>query len=77
MDDKSSSNIIIAIYKGYKRYKVFNVSQRLLTWIVVINSALIIGCLIFFISFTFQWAYNWKLSEENKTLQKEILQLKK
>ena len=77
MDEKGSNNIVIAIYKGYKRYRVFNVSQKLLTWMVVINSALIIGCIIFFISFIFQWAYNWKITEENNTLQKEIRLLKK
>ena len=77
MDVKGTDNITIAVYKGFKRYKVLNISQRLLAWLVVVNSVLIIGCLIFFVGFVFQWAYNWKIAGENKTMQKEMPLLRK
>jgi hypothetical protein len=77
MDEKRSDNITIAVYKDHRRYKVFNISQRLLTWMVVLNSLLIIGCIIFFVSFVFQWAYNWKITGENRNMQKEMSLLKK
>ncbi|MEI6092480.1 MAG: hypothetical protein WCQ47_02210 [bacterium] len=77
MDVKETDNITVAIYKDYKRFRVFNISQKLLTWIIIVNSLVIIGCIIFFFGFIFQWTYNWKIVEENKVLQKEISSLKR
>lgn len=74
---KETDNIIISVYKDYKRLRVFNISQKLLTWIIIMNSLVIIGCIVFFLGFIFQWTYNWKIVEENKILQKEISSLKR
>ena len=76
MQNKKADNITIAIYKGHSRYKVITISQSLFRLLITLNSVLIIGCIIFFLSFLFQWASNWKIVEKNKTITKELLLLK-
>ena len=77
MDPKDKDKIVIAVYKNYKRTRVFRITPRLLSIIIVLNSLLIVGCVIFFLGFLFQWGSNWKIIEKNKVLQQELLLLKK
>jgi hypothetical protein len=77
MDLNEKNKIIIAIYKNFKRVKVFRITPKLLSLIVVLNSLLIIGCVIFFLGFLFQWGKNWTIVEKNKVLEQELLLLKK
>jgi len=77
MDPKDKDKIVIAVYKNFKRTRVFRITPRLLNIIIVLNSILIIGCVIFFMGFLFQWGKNWTILEKNKVLEQELLLLKK
>jgi len=77
MDVTEKNKVVIAIYKNFKRIRVFRISPKLLNLIIVLNSILIIGCVIFFLGFLFQWGKNWTITEKNKVLEQELLLLKK
>lgn len=77
IDTKENKKIVIAIYKNFKRIHVFRITPKLLSLIVVINSVLIIGCIIFFLGFLYQWGKNWTVTQKNISLEQELLLLKK
>lgn len=77
MDPKEKDKIVIAVYKDFKRISVFRIAPKLLSLIVVLNSLLIIGCIIFFLGFLFQWGKNWTVIQKNRSLEQELLLLKK
>ena len=77
MDPKEKKKIVIAIYKDFKRIRVFKITPKLLSLIVVLNSVLIIGCIIFFLGFLFQWGTNWTVIQKNRSLEQQLLLLKK
>lgn len=77
MDPKDKDKIVIAVYKDFKRTNVFKITPRLLKLVIILNSLLIVGCVIFFLGFLFQWGKNWTILEKNKVLEQELLLLKK
>jgi len=77
MDPKDKNKIVIAIYKNFKRVRVFRITPKLLNLMIILNSLLIVGCVIFFLGFLFQWGKNWTILEQNRGLQQELLLLKK
>lgn len=77
MDPKEKDKIVIAVYKNFKRISVFRLTPKLLSLMIILNSLLIVGCIIFFLGFLFQWGKNWTIIEKNKVLEQELLLLKK
>ena len=77
METKESEKITIAVYKGYKRYRVFNIPLRKLVYLTTVNAILLAASLIFFTAFIFQWTGKWRVLEANKALKKEIQLLRK
>ena len=77
MDPNEKNKIVITVYKGFKRISVFRIAPKLLSLIIVLNSVLIIGCIIFFLGFLFQWGNNWTVTQKNRSLEQELLLLKK
>ena len=77
MDPNEKKKIVIAVYKDFKRIRVFRITPKLLGLLVTLNSLLIIGCLIFFLGFLFQWGKNWTVIQKNKSLEQELLLHKK
>jgi len=77
METKESEKITIAVYKGYKRYRVFNIPLRKLVYLTTANAILLAASLIFFTAFIFQWTGKWRVLEANKALKKEIQLLRK
>jgi len=77
MEAKESEKITIAVYKGYKRYRVFNIPLRKLVYLTTANAILLAASLIFFTAFIFQWTGKWRVLEANKALKKEIQLLRK
>jgi hypothetical protein len=69
--------IIVSIYKGTKRLKVFNMSKKTFFTVLIVNSILIFGFLLFFLSYVLEYGKSTELKKENKTLKKEIKLLKK
>jgi len=74
---EEKDKVTIAVYKGFKRYRVFHINPNTLKFLIVVNSLFVIGFVIFFLSFLSVWSSNWKTTEENKLLQKELQLLKK
>ncbi len=74
---REKDNIIISFYRGSKRFKVVSISPSLLKKIILINSLIVVGFVLFFMAYLVQWADNWNIKEKNKLLQKEIMSLKK
>ena len=77
MDLNEKEKIVIAVYRNFKRTRVFRIKPKLLSLIIVLNSLLIVGCIIFFLGFLFQWGKNWTILEKNTVLEQELLLLKK
>ena len=77
MNPEDKDKIVIAVYRNFKRIRVLKITPKLLQLIIVLNSLLIIGCVIFFLGFLFQWGKNWTVAEKNKVLEQELLLLKK
>ena len=77
MSIEEKDKITIAIYKGFKRFRVFNINPNTLKLLIVLNSICVIGFVVFFLSFLSTWSNNWRTAEENKLLQKEVRLLKK
>ena len=77
IDPKDKDKIVIAVYKNFKRTRVFRITPKLLSLIIILNSLLVVGCVIFFLGFLFQWGSNWTILEKNKVLEQELLLLKK
>ena len=77
MDPNEKNKIVISVYKDFKRISVFRIRPKLLSLIIILNSLLIIGCIIFFTGFLFQWGKNWTVTQKNKSLEQELLLHKK